>query len=157
MIVISPVQGGVSSPMLNVQAAMTGAVASGTKAFDGLPMGTYTAYVFSNPNGTDRGAEPRISVTFTVEEKPLMATPTGDIPPPAAKKNAADLYKEKLETVWAAMSEPYCGYGSRGTAAVQKSFNKNIARIRDEFVKATTPPAPPKAVKTVDAKVTPKK
>ncbi len=48
--------------------------------------------------------------------------------------NAIKIYREKLTLVWSAMSEPYCGYGSRGIAAVQKSFSKSVQRIRAEFL-----------------------
>ena len=47
---------------------------------------------------------------------------------------AAKIYREKLALVWSAMSEPYCGYGSRGIRAVQKSFMKSVERIRVEFL-----------------------
>ena len=47
---------------------------------------------------------------------------------------AIKVYQQKLEIVWAAMSEPYCGYGSRGVKAVTSSFQKSISRARAEFL-----------------------
>ncbi len=49
---------------------------------------------------------------------------------------AVQTYKDKLAIVWAAMAEPYCGYGSQGITAVKKSFNKSIERIRADFLAA---------------------
>lgn len=45
-------------------------------------------------------------------------------------------YRDNLHLVWAAMNEPYCGYGSRGVNAVKHSFNKTITRTRADFLKA---------------------
>ncbi len=45
------------------------------------------------------------------------------------------VYRSKIATSWAAMSEPYCGIGSRGVAAVKKSFIKSTDHIRAEFLK----------------------
>lgn len=47
---------------------------------------------------------------------------------------AVATYKMKLDTIWSAMEQPYCGYGSRGIAAVKKSFLKSIDRARTEFL-----------------------
>lgn len=43
-------------------------------------------------------------------------------------------YEWKLDTIWDAMTEPYCGYGSLGTTAAKKSYNKSITRARSEFL-----------------------
>ncbi len=43
-------------------------------------------------------------------------------------------YKMKLDTVWGAMEQPYCGYGAYGMTAVKKSFNKSVERARAEFL-----------------------
>lgn len=48
-------------------------------------------------------------------------------------------YKEKIDLVWSAMEQPYCGYGSRGMEAVKHSYTKSIERIRAEFLAATKP------------------
>lgn len=56
----------------------------------------------------------------------------------SGNEKAVELYKTKLATSWAAMSEPYCGYGSRGVGAVKKSLMKSINRIRAEFLKTVT-------------------
>jgi hypothetical protein len=45
-------------------------------------------------------------------------------------------YKEKIATVWSAMEQPYCGFGSRGLAAVRHSYEKSVERIRAEFLVA---------------------
>ncbi len=49
---------------------------------------------------------------------------------------ATKRYRDNLQLVWAAMNEPYCGYGSRGVNAVKHSFNKTIVRTRSEFLQA---------------------
>lgn len=52
----------------------------------------------------------------------------------AGHPTASEQYKTKLATVWSAMEQPYCGFGSRGVSAVKKSFLKSINRIRAEFL-----------------------
>ena len=52
----------------------------------------------------------------------------------AGHEKAVASYKTKLDTVWSAMEEPYCGYGAYGMTAVKKSFNKSIERTRTEFL-----------------------
>jgi len=47
---------------------------------------------------------------------------------------AAATYKEKMATVWYAMEEPYCGYGSLGLTAVKHSFQKSVDHIRTAFL-----------------------
>lgn len=46
-------------------------------------------------------------------------------------------YREKVDIVWEAMHEPYCGYGSMGLAAVKKSYRKSVVRIRQAFLLET--------------------
>ncbi len=53
---------------------------------------------------------------------------------------AVKRYNGKLTMVWSAMAEPYCGYGSRGKAAVKKSFIKSIERAHAEFIGAVKKP-----------------
>lgn len=55
---------------------------------------------------------------------------------------AIEKYKSMLDIVWSAMTEPYCGYGSRGISAVKKSFIKSIDRIRAEFLADLKKPEP---------------
>ena len=52
----------------------------------------------------------------------------------AGESQQAQTYKQKLTTVWSAMEEPYCGYGSKGVVAVKKSFLKSVERTRAEFL-----------------------
>ena len=47
---------------------------------------------------------------------------------------AAKLYQYKLDLIWDAMLQPYCGYGSRGITAVRKSFQKSVNRARTAFL-----------------------
>ncbi len=47
---------------------------------------------------------------------------------------AIQKYRENLDIIWSAMSEPYCGYGSQGVTAVKSSFQKSVARTRDQFL-----------------------
>ena len=49
-------------------------------------------------------------------------------------------YREKMATIWAAMKEPYCGYGSRGMRAVRSSFMKSINKTRAQFLSSTKLP-----------------
>ncbi len=140
-ITISPKYDGVSSPSVSIQSASTQG-ASGIVTLDGLSVGAYTAYAFASHGGA-RPTAPSISVDFTVlpmdsSTLALLAPSTSTITTkPDPKTNPAELYKEKMDTVWAAMSQPYCGYGSRGIAAVKKSYIKSVERIRAEFLKNT--------------------
>jgi hypothetical protein len=52
----------------------------------------------------------------------------------AGHEKAVASYKEKLDTVWSAMEQPYCGYGAYGMTAVKKSFNKSTERALAEFL-----------------------
>jgi hypothetical protein len=55
----------------------------------------------------------------------------------AESSEAAKLYAYKLDIIWDAMLQPYCGYGSRGMTAVKKSFDKSVARSRAAFLGET--------------------
>jgi len=46
-------------------------------------------------------------------------------------------YRERVELSWAAMAEPYCGFGSMGMTAVKHSYNKGVQRARADFLAAT--------------------
>ena len=48
--------------------------------------------------------------------------------------NAAKNYQYKLDVIWDAMLQPYCGYGGYGMTAVTKSYNKSITRARSAFM-----------------------
>ncbi|HEU0051184.1 MAG TPA: hypothetical protein VFQ60_03970 [Patescibacteria group bacterium] len=63
----------------------------------------------------------------------------------AGYESAAKSYEDDIATIWAAMFEPYCGYGSRGIAAVQHSFEKSVAKTRARFMAALKAPPVPMA------------
>ena len=46
----------------------------------------------------------------------------------------ARTYMDKLTLAWDAMEEPYCGFGAFGNTAAKKSYDKTIARARNEFL-----------------------
>jgi len=50
---------------------------------------------------------------------------------------AVQTYRDKIDIVWSAMEQPYCGFGSQGMTAVKHSYNKSVVRIRDAFLAAT--------------------
>ena len=43
-------------------------------------------------------------------------------------------YLDGLDLSWEAMLEPYCGFGSHGVAAAQKSYVKTVSRVRATFM-----------------------
>lgn len=51
----------------------------------------------------------------------------------AVSSTSALAYRNKLDTIWTAMAEPYCGRGSRGLSAVRHSFQKSVGKTRDAF------------------------
>ncbi len=51
-----------------------------------------------------------------------------------AGEQAVKDYQWKMDIIWDAMTEPYCGYGSRGVSAAKKSYQKSIARARSSFM-----------------------
>jgi hypothetical protein len=58
---------------------------------------------------------------------------------------AAKNYQYKLDLIWDAMLQPYCGYGGYGMTAVSKSYNKSVTRARSAFLaeaKKTVPADP---------------
>jgi hypothetical protein len=62
-----------------------------------------------------------------------------DIAPYAADPLASDAiqkYRENINTAWAAMEEPYCGYGTYGAASAKKSYTKSADRARGAFLEA---------------------
>ena len=52
----------------------------------------------------------------------------------AEGSQAAKLYAYKMDLIWDAMLQPYCGYGSKGITAVRKSFQKSVNRARNTFL-----------------------
>jgi hypothetical protein len=61
----------------------------------------------------------------------------------AENSQAAKNYQRKLDLVWEAMLQPYCGYGGYGMKAVSRSFNKSITRARAAFLAAAKRDAAP--------------
>ncbi len=57
-----------------------------------------------------------------------------DIAAHPGNASVALTYKEKIGLVWSAMEQPYCGFGSRGLAAVTHSYEKSVERIRAEYL-----------------------
>jgi len=45
-------------------------------------------------------------------------------------------YTRGLVVGWEAMQEPYCGFGSMGVSAAQKSYQKTLTRLRTNFLAA---------------------
>ena len=43
-------------------------------------------------------------------------------------------YLDGLDLSWDAMLEPYCGFGSHGVVAAQKSYVKTVTRVRANFL-----------------------
>ena len=145
---IAPKYNGISSPSIAVQSDMTHGNASGTVSFDGLPAADYTAYAYTNLTSTGRATTPAGSVDFTVlpptasnlallKSQGAASASASVTVSASAPKDAAEIYREKVSTVWAAMAQPYCGYGAYGITAVKKSYNKSVARIRADFLAAT--------------------
>jgi len=50
--------------------------------------------------------------------------------------SVAKAYQENINTLWSAMHEPYCGYGSYGMTAVKHSWDKTISHVRTAFLEA---------------------
>lgn len=48
--------------------------------------------------------------------------------------DAFKIYAQDIALGWAAMEEPYCGFGAFGSTAAKKSFNKTITRARADFL-----------------------
>lgn len=49
-------------------------------------------------------------------------------------QEAITSYKRGLDFAWEAMEDPYCGFGSYGSASAKKSYKKTIVRTRDNFL-----------------------
>ncbi|MBP7005523.1 peptidoglycan-binding protein [Patescibacteria group bacterium] len=48
--------------------------------------------------------------------------------------DAYKIYEKDLAIAWAAMQQPYCGFGAFGATAAKNSLNKTIARARNAFL-----------------------
>jgi hypothetical protein len=83
---------------------------------------------------------------------------------PKTVVNAYKVYGQDIALGWAAMQEPYCGFGAFGVSAAKKSFTKTITHARadflakvakknakDELVKASTLSLFPTSTETVAA------
>ncbi len=55
-------------------------------------------------------------------------------------KNSIKTYRNTLETAWAAMEAPYCGYGKEGSKSAKKSYVKTVDRARIAFFAALKKP-----------------
>ncbi len=51
-------------------------------------------------------------------------------------ETAVAKYKNDVDMIWAAMEQPYCGYGTFGMKAVKKSYEKSAVHVRTTFLKA---------------------
>lgn len=49
--------------------------------------------------------------------------------------DAYRVYLSDVDVMWAAMYEPYCGYGSHGMTAIRRSYEKNAVRVREQFLR----------------------
>lgn len=99
---------------------------------------TYRITVSAIPGKDEKEFDDPTSRCLTKEMVALNAKAVAQMGKDVAKVTdhpaAIDTYKMKLDIVWSAMAEPYCGYGSKGIVAVKKSFIKSIDRIRAEFL-----------------------
>lgn len=80
-----------------------------------------------------------ITATTKASHASSVATMEKDIASYSAQPAAAaaiQAYKDGLDTAWAAMEEPYCGYGSYGAASAVKSYSKSVVRARSAFLEA---------------------
>lgn len=87
----------------------------------------------------ERNFDNPVSRCLTADMKALYKNAVAKMDKDVAKlgaghEKAVASYKLKLDTVWSAMEEPYCGYGAYGMTAVKKSFNKSIERAESEFL-----------------------
>ncbi len=48
--------------------------------------------------------------------------------------SAIAAYRQGLDTAWSALEQPYCGYGSYGSASAVHSYDKTVTRARDAFL-----------------------
>lgn len=100
---------------------------------------TYRMSISAIPGKDEKNFENPTSRCTTATMKSLFANAMSQMKKDVAKSgsghdSANETYKVKLETVWSAMEEPYCGYGSLGMTAVKKSFLKSIDRTRAEYL-----------------------
>lgn len=51
-------------------------------------------------------------------------------------EQVAKTYQDKLDILWSAMQQPYCGYGSYGLTAVKHSWDKTVNNARTAFLEA---------------------
>ncbi len=115
-----------------------GALALVALLFVGTPAFAKTKYSLSSPASSDpkkaptrclsKGIKNMYDVAVRQMKKDVAVAGNGN-------EDAVKRYQDNLALVWEAMNEPYCGYGTRGVSAVQKSLNKTISRTRAEFLK----------------------
>lgn len=100
-----------------------------------------TITVSAIPGADEKNFDDTATRCLTKEMKTLHAKTLAQLEVDAKKKGeghaaALTTYKDKIDTVWSAMEQPYCGFGSRGMVAVKHSYLKSIERIRAEFLAA---------------------
>lgn len=101
----------------------------------------YKMTVSAIPGADEKSFDDATTRCLTPEMKALHAKTLAQVETDVKKKgdghtDAVSTYKEKIDMVWSAMEQPYCGYGSRGMSAVKHSYLKSIERIRAEFLAA---------------------
>ena len=84
---------------------------------------------FSNPTTRCMTASIKALHTQTVNQMNEDIAKYG-----AGHAAAVNRYKLNVEILWAAMQQPYCGYGAYGLTAVQKGFVKTVSHVRSSFL-----------------------
>jgi|GEM_PF-1555607 len=102
---------------------------------------TYTISVSKAPVTGDKELDDSKTRCLTKEIKAMHVKTVSRMEADLTKKGvgfekAVGTYKEKIDIVWSAMEQPYCGFGSQGLSAVKHSYNKSVERIRAEFLAA---------------------
>lgn len=125
------VMGGMLAPLTSFAAVQT--------AVKKTP--TYRISISAIPGADEKNFDDAASRCLTKEMKALhaktLARMEADLKVNGeGHEEAVSTYKDKIDIVWSAMEQPYCGYGSRGMTAVKHSYNKSIERIRAEFLAA---------------------
>lgn len=87
----------------------------------------------ANPTSRcNTAANKRVHDANVVQAKKDVATFHADTDPRVDE--LAHTYMDKLTLAWDAMEEPYCGFGAFGNSAAKKSYDKTVARARNEFL-----------------------
>lgn len=105
---------------------------------------TYKISISAIPGADEKNFDDAATRCLTKEMKALHAKTVAKMEADITAKGqghetAVSTYADKIDLVWSAMEQPYCGYGSRGMEAVKHSYTKSVERIRAEFLAATKP------------------